>query len=133
MCFWAPREDDPGRIGEARPHGGSSSFSSPAADSASKRRVSTTGNANERFAIVAGQSSDIQIIQPGTRSARHGHVHLVSGPDREWSSRLNTSVVNGTVHAGEIDRHVAEVGGVARGVQRAKARQINRQFLTEHG
>src|SRR5579863_10009723 len=103
MYFWAPREDDLGRIGEARPNGGPSSFGSPAADAASKRRVSTTGNANERFAVGAAQSSDIQIIQTGPRSARHGRVHLVSGPERKWSSRLNASVVNGSCHAGESD------------------------------
>src|SRR5271156_582477 len=101
MYFWEPLEDDPGRIGEARPHGGSSSLRSPAVHSASKRRFSTTGNANERFAVVAAESSDIQIIQPGTRSARHGHVHLVSGPHRKWSSRFNAGVVNGGCHAGE--------------------------------
>src|SRR5579863_6151049 len=66
-------------------------------------RGSTTGNANERFVVVVVQPSDTQIIQPGTRSAGHGHVHLVSGPDGKRSSRLNASVVNGTGHAGEID------------------------------
>jgi hypothetical protein len=58
LLSWLWRQIYPpsGRIGETTPHGGSSTFRSPASDSASKRRVSTTGNANERFAVVAARS-----------------------------------------------------------------------------